>query len=278
MIALAPEDVADVRRWAICAAIIVFAHGGIAAAMVGWREPIEVADYSGAVVIEFSPVPVAPATLETNLPTGPLQDMSPATPSMPVDGLEEKEKIERKVETKPERKVEETVASTAEEETPLEVKPAPNPEVAIQAPAPQEVKQETPKRQDPRPETVLSVPNAIAEEIAALPAAPIQGKIIPDASNAVPNWMKRVSTLFERHKRYPESAQSRGLKGVVELAFSIDRQGRIVDGRIARSSGVATLDEEALAILRRAEPFPAPPPELVGDQVILNVPIRFNIK
>jgi protein TonB len=38
------------------------------------------------------------------------------------------------------------------------------------------------------------------------------------------------------------------------------------------------LDEEALALLRRAQPFPAPPRELPGERVDLTVPIRFNLK
>ena len=45
-----------------------------------------------------------------------------------------------------------------------------------------------------------------------------------------------------------------------------------------RSSGATSLDEEALALLRRAQPFPAPPRELAGDHVDLTVPIRFNLK
>lgn len=38
------------------------------------------------------------------------------------------------------------------------------------------------------------------------------------------------------------------------------------------------LDEEALPLLRRAQPFPAPPRELPGKHVDLTVPIRFNIR
>ena len=41
MMALAADDIADLRRWAICGAVIVLAHGGIAAGIVNWGEPIE---------------------------------------------------------------------------------------------------------------------------------------------------------------------------------------------------------------------------------------------
>jgi hypothetical protein len=36
MMAFLPEDISDLRRWAIC--VTVLAHGGIAAAMVNWYE------------------------------------------------------------------------------------------------------------------------------------------------------------------------------------------------------------------------------------------------
>jgi hypothetical protein len=35
--------------------------------------------------------------------------------------------------------------------------------------------------------------------------------------------------------------------------------------------------KEALALLLRAEPFPPPPRELLGEKVNLTVPIRFNL-
>lgn len=37
------------------------------------------------------------------------------------------------------------------------------------------------------------------------------------------------------------------------------------------------LDEEALALLKRAEPYPPPPEVLRGDYVDLTTPIRFNL-
>jgi protein TonB len=61
-----------------------------------------------------------------------------------------------------------------------------------------------------------------------------------------------------------------------ELAFSLDRQGRLTASRIVHSSGSATLDQETLDLVRRAQPFPPPPAGMPGDQVDLTVPIRFN--
>ena len=95
------EDRADLRRWVMCGAVIVFAHGAIAAGMVTWRDEIEPAEPAAAIVIEFAPMPVAPAAPQTEIPPGPEQVMSDASPNKPVKSLEEKEKVEEKVESKP---------------------------------------------------------------------------------------------------------------------------------------------------------------------------------
>jgi protein TonB len=190
--------------------------------------------------------------------------MSEASPDKPVESLEEKQKVEDKV------------ASRPVEEPPPDIKPAPNPDVALEPPH-QEVM--SPQRQEPRtPAPTTSAPQALPERTAALPTAPAQGRITPNTSNAVPTWKTQVVALLERKKRYPESAQSRRQQGVAQVLFSLDRQGRVVDSRIVRSSGASALDEEALALLRRAQPFPPPPPELPGQRVDLSVPIRFNLK
>jgi periplasmic protein TonB len=94
----------------------------------------------------------------------------------------------------------------------------------------------------------------------------------------VPTWKTEILALLERNKRYPEAAQSRHQQGIAQVFFSLDRQGRVIDSRVVRSSGASALDEEALALLRRAQPFPPPPPELPGPRIDLNVPIRFNLK
>ena len=262
--ALSAEDFTDLRRWAISAAIVVLAHGAIAAGMVTWREEIEPAEPAAAIVVEFAPVPVAPAAPPTDIAPGPEQVMSEASPERPVEHVEDEPKVEEKLASKP------------IEEPPPEIKPAPNPDVAIEPP-----KQEVAKLQPQEPRTpapTTSAPQALPEENAAVPAAPMQGRLTPTPSNAVPTWKTHILALLERNKRYPEAAQSRHQEGVAQVFFSLDRQGRVINSRVVRSSGAGALDDEALALLRRAEPFPPPPPELPGARVDLTVPICFNLR
>jgi protein TonB len=277
LIALSPEDLVDLRRWLISGAVVVLAYGAIGAAIVTWHEPVAPDEPAAAIVIEFAPVVAAPAK-QTELPPGPEMTASDASLSRPTDSLEEKteEKIEQ-VEAKLEQKVEEKLEAKPVEEPPPEVKPAPDPEVAIQPPPPpQEVKQEIPMRQDPRaPAPATSAPQAVPEQTAAIPTAPTQGQIKPRNSQAAAKWQNQIVAAIERNKRFPETAARRGESGTAQVFFSIDRHGRVLSSRIVRSSGAAVLDDEALALLHRAEPFPPPPPEYPGDSVNFILPLHF---
>jgi len=84
-----------------------------------------------------------------------------------------------------------------------------------------------------------------------------------------------MTTQLERYKRYP--LQARGEQGEATLALTIDRQGRLLSSRIARSAGSAVLDAAALAMLLRAQPFPAPPAGIMDEQLSITVPIRYSV-
>jgi TonB family protein len=121
-------------------------------------------------------------------------------------------------------------------------------------------------------------PALIAAAPEGIAAAPRQGAPNPYDSELARTWRAQLVAEMLRNKRYPEEARSRGEEGVVHVFFSLDRQGRLLESRLVRSSGAASLDEEALALLRRAQPFPAPPPDWPGEHVAFNVPIRFSLK
>jgi protein TonB len=277
MSAFSPEDLADFKRWVISGAIVVLAYGGIAAAMVTWHEPIEANEPGGAIVIEMAPVLMGPQVQEQqDLPPGPEMQMSDAAQAKEGEDKPE-EKVEEKVEAKVEQKVEEQVAAKpTEEPPPPDMAPAPDPEVAIPPPPPKQEVKETPQRQEPRPPApTTSAPSFIPDQTAAVPAAP--SPVPTKNSQALVRWQNQISAALERNKRYPPQSQSRREQGVAQVFFSLDRQGNVIESRLVRSAGSAMLDEEALAMLRRAQPFPKPPAEM-GEHVDLTVPVRFNLK
>jgi periplasmic protein TonB len=119
----------------------------------------------------------------------------------------------------------------------------------------------------PRPEPLPEPPH---EEVAAAPLR------LSQARAELETWKSQIVTILEHNKRYPTEARSRGEQGTTRLAFSIDRDGHLLSSRIVTSSGSAALDGETLAMVRRAQPFPPPPPELAGNE--MTVPLRFNIR
>jgi periplasmic protein TonB len=130
---------------------------------------------------------------------------------------------------------------------------------------------------DPDVVTVEEVPKSevVAERQEPAPetTAPQPSKRID--SNAIPGWKRQISLLLERNKRYPAAAQ-RQREGIAQVAFTLDRQGRVTASRILKSSGSSALDDAALELLKRAQPFPLPPPEVADDQLTLSVPINFT--
>jgi periplasmic protein TonB len=63
---------------------------------------------------------------------------------------------------------------------------------------------------------------------------------------------RRFALANRACKRYPAKARSSGEQGIATVAFTIDRQGRLLTSRIVKSSGSPMLDQETLAMLGRA--------------------------
>jgi periplasmic protein TonB len=50
------QDRRELIRWLVCGVVVLFAHAGIAAALIEWREPIEEGEVGiDAIVVEFQP-------------------------------------------------------------------------------------------------------------------------------------------------------------------------------------------------------------------------------
>lgn len=85
-----------------------------------------------------------------------------------------------------------------------------------------------------------------------------------------------VAAHLRRHKRYPPEAERAGVKGTVRVAFSVGAKGEVTGARIIASSGSPILDQEAIEMVRRAEPFPVVPVTLGRSALTFTVPVRFQ--
>jgi protein TonB len=92
------------------------------------------------------------------------------------------------------------------------------------------------------------------------------------------SWQKSLISHLNRYKRYPDGARARSHQGIVKVEFTIDRGGRVIAARVIQGSGSQHLDDEALAVLQRASPLPAPPSEITGETLQLAMPIHFRIR
>lgn len=77
-------------------------------------------------------------------------------------------------------------------------------------------------------------------------------------------------------RSYPRGALLNGVDGNGSIRFTIDRLGQLLDAAIVTSTGRKALDRATLALVRRAQPFPAIPAGL-PDELAITMPIRFLI-
>jgi protein TonB len=121
----------------------------------------------------------------------------------------------------------------------------------------------------PPPETTAKARTQPETQPAPAPAPP---------SNAKPTWEGLVLGALNKVRRYPREARFARQQGVPYIRFTMDREGRIQSVQLDRSSGVRSLDQEALALPRRAQPLPAPPLEVKGVTIELVVPVEFFMR
>ena len=198
-----------------------------------------------AVLVDLPPA-LASSSPRSEAPDGPEQAASQATPAAPPAPPPKPD-----VETPPDRPPEvprPDAVIEKKENAPPPPPVAAAPDVEAQAPSGADAKA------------------AIAEEAEA--PAPS-----PDA-HALAAWQRAMVERLEaaKHRRGHHSHTV----GTVIVAFRIDRQGRVVEEHVNKTSASTGLDAAALGLLADASPFPVPPPGLGDAGLTFTVPIRFN--
>ena len=151
------------------------------------------------------------------------------------------------------------------------VKPKPKP----QPPKPVEKKPEPPKEkpsEEPPSETPPT--NAPAEKS----AQPVPGPS-PQQVAAKASWEGTLLAHLQKYKKYPQSAQQRGKEGMNRLRFVVDAEGNVLSYELVGRSGNADLDRATLEMIRRAQPLPKPPADMLkGGSVEIVAPFVYNIE
>lgn len=167
-------------------------------------------------------------------------------------------------------------------EPPSEVPPGPKQEQKERPlPVPDRPQVKPPEIQLPSVNTIPAAvtqpdPGPPVERITAPEAKPAPPA--PQVSTGKPTWEGLVLGALNKAKRYPREAQRSRQQGVPYIRFVMDREGRVLAVHLERSSGFPALDDEAVALPKRAAPLPKPPQEVKGDTIELVVPVQFFVR
>src|ERR1700726_4234674 len=249
------------RLWILAGVAALALHVGGAALAVAHLRTEEPDDSLGGPAIEIGLEMPSPHLEPTDLPPGPDTDASVASPAMAEQKAELKE-------------------SELPKDTPTE---AENPDRVV---TPNDAKK--PVEEDAKTAAVQTQASqeSVAAEATAVPSsdnmpqgtrsvAPAQGTgAIAQRIRAT--WQKELIAHLDKHKRYPAD---RSLKSAeILVGFALDRTGHVLSASIVKGSGDAAFDEAALAMVRRSDPMPQPPPLVADEGLNFTLPVIFRVK
>jgi protein TonB len=100
----------------------------------------------------------------------------------------------------------------------------------------------------------------------------------PSVRAAPASWQSLVLGHLAHFKRYPGDARQRKRSGAAWVRFQVDRDGKLLASELITSSGTVLLDREALQVLERAQPLPAPPASVLRQgTVTVTLPVSFKL-
>jgi protein TonB len=269
------DDRAAMARWSASAAIIVAIHAALIALGVAWYTHSPPSGLAlPTIMIDLAPAsaPSAPSAQPLDLPPGPeMRDADPPPPPEPA----KQEALQEQLTPAPPQ--ENPVVEAPPEAQPWPPKPEPA-NIVPDQPKPVAVK--------PKPvRTEVKKPTAAAPRTSAAPKAERQASLTPSSATAgttsaaaLASYNQLVAAHLQRFKQYPAAAKAAGEQGTSRLSFTLGRGGQVLSSRLAGSSGHPALDDETVAIVRRAQPFPPIPPELKQASMSFSVPVRFSVR
>ena len=107
-----------------------------------------------------------------------------------------------------------------------------------------------------------------------------KGKTVVSTNKKEFNRESYVSLIIqeiERKKFYPPLARRLGIEGKVVVRIVVDREGKLKEVSVVKSSGNKILDRAALKLIKKCN-FPPLPPEYQKEVFDVEVPIRYELK
>ena len=249
------------RLWILAAVGALALHVGGGALALAHLRADDVDDSLGAPAIEIGLEMMSPHLEPTDLPPGPDTDASVASPALAEQKAEVKEtELPKDVPTEtedPDRVVTPNDSQKPKEE---DAKIA-----AVQTSASQEsVAAEA--TATPSTEAIQEGPRSVA---------PAQGTG-QSAQRMRVTWQKELIAHLDKHKRYPAGRSQKSAEIIV--SFELDRMGHVLSTGIVKGSGDPAFDQAALAMVRRSDPVPQPPPLVADEGLNFTLPVIFRVK
>ncbi len=255
------EQKSSRRIWIFAAVTALALHIGGAALAIAHLQTEEADDALGASAIEIGLELASVRREVTDLPPGPDADASTASPQL----------AEQKAEVKETELPQDKPTETDEADRVVT-----------------ENESKKPEEDDPKIAAVQT--QASTESVASEATATPSSEAIPEGERSVApaigtgetarrvraTWQKELVAHLDKHKRYPADRSQKTAK--IEIRFTLDRMGRVLETTIEKSSGDTAFDEAALAMVRRSDPVPAPPPLIADDGLSFTLPVIFRIK
>lgn len=251
----------QVRLWTFGAVCAVALHVGLAAFAVASFRSDESDDDLGAPALEIGLDLTSIKSETTDLPPGPDSEASAASPAVAAQKAEvtpaDLPKDKPTDTDDPDRLVTENDKKQKDEKPPELA--------AVQAAASQESVASD----------ATAAPAIDAAQEADRSAAPAQGT--GESRRRIKlTWQKELSAHLNKHKRYPSDRSQQAAEIVV--SFVLDRTGHVLSANIVKGSGDRSFDDAALAMLRRSDPVPAPPPLVADEGLTFTLPVIFRVK
>lgn len=247
------------RLWVMAAIAALALHIGGAAWALSHLASDEPDDSLGAPAIEIGLELTSPRHEATDLPAGPDSDASVASPALAEQKAEPKE-------------------TELPKDTPTETD---DPDRVV---TPNDAKK--PVEDDTKVATVqtqASEESAAAEATAtpSLDNAPVGPRSVAPAEGTGKNlqrvkatWVEKLVAHLDKHLIYPQERDNKAAK--ITLGLELDRMGHVVSASIVEGSGDPAFDRAALAMLRRSDPVPKPPPVVADEGLKFTMPVIFK--
>ena len=249
------------RLWIFAGVTALVLHVGGAALAIAHLQTDEPDDSLGAEAIEVG-VELASVRREvTDLPPGPDTDASTASPQLAEEKVEVKE-TELPKDTPTEAEDPDRVVTPNEANKPKEDEP----QVAAVPTAASTESEAAEATATPSSEAVPEGPRSIAPAIGS-------GET---ARRVRATWQKELVAHLDKHKRYPADRQLKAAE--IYVRFTLDRLGHVLATSIEKSSGDTAFDAAALAMVKRSDPVPAPPPLIADEGLSFTLPVIFRVK